>query len=143
MKIRLLLTTIFAACTFTATMQAKPLSPEEALQRLEQSHAKAGIALAGNTSPAYTASLQGNATWYAINAPQGGFAIVSANDCAQPLLGYVPQGSFSYNALPTAMQWWLDCYSHEIAEAAGNEAKGAAIRRTDSRQAIVPMETTL
>lgn len=105
MKIRLLLTTIFAACTFTATMQAKPLSPEEALQRLEQSHAKAGIALAGNTSPAYTASLQGNATWYAINAPQGGFAIVSANDCAQPLLGYVPQGSFSYNALPTAMQW--------------------------------------
>ena len=67
MKIRLLLTTIFAACTFTATMQAKPLSPEEALQRLEQSHAKAGIALAGNTSPAYTASLQGNATWYAIN----------------------------------------------------------------------------
>lgn len=41
------------------------------------------------------------------------------------------------------MQWWLDCYSHEIAEAAGNEAKGAAIRRTDSRQAIAPMETTL
>lgn len=73
----------------------------------------------------------------------GGFAIVSANDCAQPLLGYVPQGSFSYNALPTAMQWWLDCYSHEIAEAAGNEAKGAAIRRTDSRQAIAPMVTTL
>lgn len=142
MKIRLLISTLFAACTVTAALQAAPLTPEQALQRLGRSHAKSGVALPANLAPTYTAQRNGTWTWYAFNAPQGGYAIVAADDAAQPLLGYVPEGSFSIGNLPPALKWWLDNYSDEIAQAAAKGIPATDTKRSDARKPIAPMTAT-
>jgi len=51
---------------------------------------------------------------------KGGFIIISAEDCAFPVLGYGENGSFDPNNVPPNMQNWLDGYNQKIRYASDN-----------------------
>ena len=110
---------------------AGSLSPGEALARLANER-NLVAAIGTHRVPAFELVHEelsdGLPTWYAFNIPEGGFAIVGADDVARPLIGYSCSGSFDLMEVAPSMRWWLDGMSHEIAMAA---AKSHAVPRTD------------
>ena len=53
--------------------------------------------------------------FYTFVAPDGGFALVSADDCVRPILGYSPTGRFNVKDMPEHIASWLADYEREIA----------------------------
>lgn len=138
MKFRLLFTLFLFIISHFYALSA-PLTKAKALERLET--LPSSIKLSSDATPVYIAKKGALNTWFAFNLPQGGFAIVAANDVAQPLLGYSPTGSFDCDALPPALSYWLDIYSNEIATASINNISPTKYRAMP-RQAISPMIAT-
>ena len=60
----------------------------------------------------YTLS-RGEAAFYVFNTPTG-FVIVSADDCATPILGYSSEGQFDVNNIPIQMQDYLQGFVEQI-----------------------------
>ena len=54
-----------------------------------------------------------DAAFYVFNAPKG-YVIVSADDCAMPILGYSNEGQFDPNNLPEAIQAYLTGFVNQI-----------------------------
>ncbi|MCM1111398.1 MAG: thiol protease/hemagglutinin PrtT, partial [Clostridium sp.] len=57
-------------------------------------------------------------TLYIFSSESGGYAVVSADDVALPLLGYSDTGRFDSRTIPPAMRGWLAARSAEIGAAA-------------------------
>lgn len=58
---------------------------------------------------------------YIYNAENGnGYVIISADDCARPILGYSETGTIDENNIPTNFQYWLNEYNREISWAKTN-----------------------
>lgn len=103
--------------------QGKALSPEEALRRTESDHSfhRVGAPHIINPVPLMTVKASdGMNSLYVFGNDAGGFMVVSADDCATPLLGYADSGSFDKNNLPPQMRGWLNFYAAQIAWAAKN-----------------------
>ena len=127
---------------------ARQLTPEEALAAARQTAAKTGQRMKmmqnGQTMQlAYTGS-DGNVNcFYVFNHTTtttgdnsgNGFVIVSADDLAPALLGYVDNGEFNYTDAPDAMKWWLTQYEQAIGQAART---GKAISRQNEAQTDRP-----
>ena len=76
--------------------------------------------------------------YYVFNAPQQGFVIASAYDCAQPVLAYGTEGSLDMDNLPEQLQAWLDGYGEQTEWLEQHpEARAAAV--TVVGDAIAPM----
>lgn len=105
---------LIAGGTYAA---ARTLTPEEALLRLNRGNAPrramAWDAASHELVKAVDAA-DGLPALYAFEDARGGYMIVSADDCAEPLLGYSPGGSLTTDSLPASLQWWLDEYSRQI-----------------------------
>ena len=56
---------------------------------------------------------QGDAAFYVFNTPNG-FIIVSADDCATPILGYSCEGQFDVNNIPIQLQDYLQGFVEQI-----------------------------
>ena len=56
---------------------------------------------------------RGDAAFYVFNTPNG-FVIVSADDCATPILGYSNEGQFDVNNIPIQMQDYLLDFVEQI-----------------------------
>ena len=56
---------------------------------------------------------KGSVAFRVFNAPTG-FVIVSADDCASPILGYSDEGQFDENRIPPQMEEWLQGYVKQI-----------------------------
>ncbi len=56
---------------------------------------------------------QGDAAFYVFNTPNG-FVIVSADDCATPILGYSNEGQFDVNNIPIQLQDYLQGFVEQI-----------------------------
>ncbi len=56
---------------------------------------------------------RGDAAFYIFNTPNG-FVIVSANDCAMPILGYSDESQFSQNDIPIQLQDYLQDFVGQI-----------------------------
>lgn len=125
--------------------QAAVLTPDAAL--------KAALSVSGNdgrlSAPAnrnynltYTldAPGDGEAALYVFSSDNNGYLLVSADDNAAPLLGYVDSGRFDADNMPPAMKWWLEQYARQIEF--GREVKALAPERPQ-RAAIAPMVTTM
>ena len=56
---------------------------------------------------------QGEEAFYVFNYPQG-FVIVSADDCATPILGYSDEGAFSPDNIPVQMEEYLQNFVEQI-----------------------------
>ena len=58
--------------------------------------------------------------YYIFNNEEGGFVIVSGDDCATPILGYSYEGSIDLDNMPIQLQELLQAYAAEIKEAVDN-----------------------
>ena len=56
---------------------------------------------------------RGDAAFYVFNTPNG-FVIVSADDCATPILGYSNEGRFDVNNIPIQLQDYLQDFVEQI-----------------------------
>ena len=72
---------------------------------------------------------RGDAAFHIFNTPNG-FVIVSADDCATPILGYSNEGRFDTEKIPIQMQDYLQGFVEEIQYGIENhlEADGKTIR---------------
>ena len=55
--------------------------------------------------------------FYVMNMGTEGFVIVSADDCAKPVLGYSTEGAFNQDMIPAGLNDMLEGYRHEIGTA--------------------------
>lgn len=111
----------------TAGAVAAPLTPEEAYKRvldegkilnIEGSGTRATI----NVQPRLTLkSYKGVPSLYVFEKGENnGFMVVSADDCAAPLLGYSDMGTIDPGNMPPALEYWLDQYQMQIEYAREN-----------------------
>lgn len=145
MKIRYI--AILALFAVPAVMQARTLSPAEALGRIAPQGAPQSVAARIRTSapePAFTSVTRGgDAAVYVFGTAKAGegFLVVSADDCAQPLLGYSDSGTFDPDAIPPQMKWWLEEYSRQIEYMNARGITAGAPMRVD-RAPIAPQIKT-
>lgn len=111
---------ILALIAVPAALHGRTLSPAEALSRVIAESGPQAVAARARTAvaePAFTSvTRSGDAAVYVFGARKAGdgFLVVSADDCAQPLLGYAETGTFDPDAMPPQMKWWLEEYSRQI-----------------------------
>ena len=91
-------------------------------------------------------TLNGNPSAYIFaDRNAGGYLVVSADDCAAPLLGYSESGSFDSESLPPQFEYWLGEYSRQIeyASLAGLPAYDASpMSGVDGRKIVAPLIST-
>ncbi|MCM1021884.1 MAG: thiol protease/hemagglutinin PrtT [Muribaculum sp.] len=109
--------TVAALLTLTCALPAYAvqLTPHQAIARAEKA-TTTQKQLSVNTTPIYVLESEatGEAAIYVFNNEMSGYTIVSASDCAEPILGYSTTGCFDYNNIPPAMKWWLSEYQKQI-----------------------------
>ena len=64
--------------------------------------------------------------YYIFNNEDGGFVIVSGDDCATPILGYSKEGSVDIDNMPIQLKELLQAYTLEIQEAVDNNLQATA-----------------
>ncbi|MDE5868749.1 MAG: C10 family peptidase, partial [Muribaculaceae bacterium] len=115
MKIKSILLPLAAVCGVVSA-DAAPLSPQQALDRVNSSKVKkiAGK-IAKDARPVYTSkTASGTAGAYLFSSKDYGFVILSADDIAYPVLGY-GDGYFSNEKeISPELKWWLEEYSRQI-----------------------------
>ena len=92
-----------------------------------------------------------NAPYYIFNDEDGGFVIVSGDDCATPILGYSDEGGIDLDNMPIQLQELLQAYSLEIQEAVDNNLQAtedvaeawATYRRAPQAQATTTAVSAL
>lgn len=83
-----------------------------------------------SAQPVYTAGTASKPLYYVFNvADDGGFVIVSAEDCATPVLGYSYEGAYPVNKVPQAMQWVMTGIEREIAAAPAMQKSLGSLER--------------
>lgn len=145
---RLLLSlTLPAAAVVMAS--AAPVSLDEAIsiaaQALSEGRKPAHKAPSINLPEIFPLNVDSNGqpALYAVNFPDGGFAIVSGDDRTRPVLGYSYTGSFDPSLMPPAMAAVLNSYaSHVTAIMAGIEEADTPADVADSRTPVAPLLTT-
>lgn len=93
-----------------AAMQAAPLTPQQAIDRLNDGRfSKTGISRL-DSSPVWTSrTADGTATAYIFNMTDGqGYRILSADDAAYAVLGYSDTGIIDPNNMSPELKWWLE-----------------------------------
>lgn len=135
---------------------AAPLSPKEALVRMAEftasdSSLRKKAPSTAKSTLVYTANAEGtsDAAFYVFNNPEGGFAIVSADDRLPAVLGFSNNGAFDMDRISPDMKWWLGEYSKDIArlyeeEGVDVSASSSAFKRAAvvERKPIEPMLKT-
>ena len=113
-RIRIYLTIILSFAV--AAVGGQTITPEIAQKRAADFLTKKGKrAVALIHKPLCYDSLGMSAPLYVFNAPQGkGFVIVSGDDRAESILGYVDEGEFDEKEMPANMRAWLDGYVGQI-----------------------------
>ena len=134
---------LLSASLLASSLSARQLSPTEALARVKTHHSAPTRSAEAAPELAYTGVHGVLNTLYVFNNEGGGFLVVSADDAAAPLLGYSDTGSFDADAVPSAMQYWFDCYGAEIEQAvAGAIEKTTAYTAAEARADIEPLVHT-
>lgn len=106
-----------AALALSGSALAESLTPEQALARMQLSQPMRMLSATQQMELVHTTrvSEQSEAALYVFdNGNNNGFVILSADDCAAPVLGYMEHGNFDINNCPPALAWWLEEYANEI-----------------------------
>ena len=130
-----------------STAVAAQLSPSQALGRVNpQNPAARQLRAKANPTPVLTVKAENNADFtglYVFDDGQSGFMVVSADDCATPLLGYSDSESLNPSSIPPQLQYWLQFYANEIQYAATHPQKSTRREASSStrpyRAPIAPM----
>ena len=94
----------------------------------------------------YTVNKTGkdDAALYVVQAGNSdGFVIVSADDCAETILGYSDEGAFNADDMPAAMRMWLDLYAEQIAWAESRQYRAGIGTRGETDEKIEPVKALL
>ena len=88
---------------------------------------------------AYTAPRQGAQipAFYAFNHPDGGFAVISADDCTEAVLCYSETGRIDTARMNPSFRWWLSRFQEEISTLGDEEPYEAPAHTTV--EAIEPL----
>ena len=134
--------TIAALLLLTLGAMAKPVDPAVALRVAGRVLGKAAV----EVTP------QGVADYRLYHGADGsGFVLLSADDCAVPLLAYSPDGSFPADpaSMPPHVAAWLDGYRSQLALAREQQQDASAAWQAlllgtapKSGEAVVPLLTT-
>jgi len=135
MKRSLLLCAGLAAGALCGHLAAAPVTPEEALGRLESSKARAYAPGRNNMK---LSSTVGNL--YIFSSGQG-YAVLPNDDLAPALLGYSESGRYKKGENPN-LDYWLEFLSGEIEYLAENSDAQAPAQTRPEREAIDPMLST-
>lgn len=128
----------------TLALLAAPLTPEQALKRVQGNSAlkmpsKSGISMKLSFS---MQTQKGEPAVYIFDRPaSSGYLIVSADDTATPLLGYADSGSFDANNMPHQLEWWLSEYASQIDYASANGIKNTYAPIANKKE-IAPLVKT-
>ncbi|MDE7412059.1 MAG: C10 family peptidase [Paramuribaculum sp.] len=116
--------TLVAMFTMTCWSYAAQLSPEQALKRVTKSSKVVKSLGSVPSSPKlmYTGEITGGMAAYYIFSDESGAMFVSADDVAQPLLGYTDSGEFDLKNMPPQLQGLLEQYASEIEWAMHNDS---------------------
>lgn len=109
-------------CAFsfaTGNLEAKKISPQEALQRISASQEtpkrlKSGVSRLVLGHTVMTESTDEEAVYVFNRYNSKGYLVVSADDEFPAVLGYSDSGSFDSETMPPALKWWLSEYAREI-----------------------------
>ncbi len=108
---------LLLACAATVA-HAEVVSVDNAKQLAADFFSASGLERLSSTDAldlAYTCGSASKPVYYVFNAHQGpGYIIISADDCATPVLGYSTEGHYDVAALPPAMNWMLHGLESEI-----------------------------
>ena len=98
---------------------SNPVSPVKAQQLAETFWQQSGCAiLSGTSADALTdITTQTEFSHLYIFSSASGFVILSADDCAKPILAYSTSGSFDPENIPASVRDWLYTYENRIEEA--------------------------
>ncbi len=133
---------VMVLCGTCPEIHARILSPEEAIEALDNScvrkiapEAHSSLQLAHTVVDGAT----GQPTVYVFNsAPSGGFCIAAADEAVGDiLLGYSDSSSFDATAVHPGMEWLLEMYSARVVE--------ASVRRNtrSARVEVAPIASTM
>lgn len=130
---------------------AATLSPQEALNRVLKTTPRAMKSLVENKPTLIHTRLSPDdkAAFYVFGNPvMEGYMIVSADDCARPLLGYSDSGKFDTTNMSPELEWWLNEYVAQIDYASTltsdrkNPFTMPSPANEEKREAIAPMIKT-
>ena len=126
---------------------AAPLTPEEALHRLDNKAPVLNTRSAEAVKPDMVVKTEsGEPSLYVFNNQNSkGFILVSADDAVTPLLGYSDTNSFDADNMSPAMKNWLEQYNAQIEYIRNNPQMGFTQEPTISLptwDAISPMIKT-
>lgn len=137
-----------------ATAAGAPITPEEALRRATAGgpHKAAARMASRSHQPILVHTVNtgiGEPAAYVFNSAsdEAGYMVLSADDCAYPVLGYSDSGTIDSGAIPPQMQWWLEQYGKQIEYARQHpetkgKSTGMASQAAAAREAIAPLVTT-
>lgn len=137
--------TLSAASLVALTSSAEFLSPEMAWQRATADGPIKASAIS-SAAPECIMKIHSEGetepSLYVFRPSGNGYIVVSADDCAAPVLGYGEKGSFSEENMPENLRWWLESYAAEITYARKNSAKSYIAEARPQRDRISPLLST-
>lgn len=132
--------TLCLLATTAISVVGATLSPDESLQRARLSTSQAAKAKLQSTTGmrlSRTFTAEGLPTLYAFCDGRSTL-LLSADDCAAPVLGYV-DGTADIDALPANMSKWVDEYSRQIAWARAHNIPAFTSFERPERDPISPL----
>ena len=105
-----------------------PVGPEKAQQLAETFWQQSGCAIrSGISANALTdITAQTEFSHLYIFSSAGGFVILSADDCAKPILAYSTSGSFDPENIPAQVRYWLFTYENRIEDAVSQQLEATS-----------------
>jgi len=92
---------------------------------------------------------QSDPQYYVFNNPDGGWAVIAADDRVNPVIAYSDQGWFSMTDMPENLQWWMDGVAatidavRESGEQVAARAEWETMRSGTSQSGKVILETAI
>ncbi len=133
---------LFALGVATALgMSAAPLTPQQALERMQQGRMGKVSAVKVDAQPVFTqTTADGVPTLYVFNCPDNqGYRILSADDAAYSVIGYSDTGSIDPDNMPSQLRWWLQMSGDMISHYAGRISNGDAAPANVAKERIEPL----
>ncbi len=108
---------------------ARTLSPEEALARVTTHNA--GIVTSAASTPKLiaTGEYEGITTYY-VYSDKNSAMILSADDLALPVIGYLDSSVSETTPMPEQLIWWLEKYGKALKDAKANETQSLSLNGT-------------
>lgn len=139
--------TLLLVCVYGVSLHADNINPAEALDIAKQFVKQASGAQGRHRVSSPASSLKeacASDGYYIFNlGTDGGYVVVAADDAARStILGYSFTGHFDPNDVPEGLQWWLEQYDEQVAQAAANNQYVSAPMLSEGAVVVEPLVTS-